>query len=195
MRCYNCGMELTGKFCSNCGATSAPPTAGNNTYANQNPRKKSKKSNLPVIFMAVAGIALAIIVGVSVRIIDSKTLATGETKLDSVETQIESQGEKIEQVKDIYDVSLASGTYIVGKDLAPGIYHFTYTLKNPDRAWGDYIYVTYADSEGTQENVRGIKFDYSTLACEDGVQVSIKLDAGSTVFVEANHGNWNPGIK
>ena len=213
IQCSECGKEISEKAasCPNCGAAvnAEKPTV---SYVNKSDRKS--RSKLPVIIMAVAGIVLAVIAGVAVRIIDGKTLMTGETKLSNlrselasvsaelssskaelskIEAQIESQSKKIEPLKDIYDASLAAGTYTVGTDLAPGIYHFTYNLKDPDDTWGDYIYVTFANSEGAEETLGGTKFDFRTEADSDGEQVAIKLDAGSKITVESEYGLWNPG--
>ena len=213
IKCSECGKELSdkAKICPDCGA---PVSEGIPTIDYIKKSRKKSQSNLPLLLMAVAGIALAVITGISVRIIDGNTLTTGETKLASlrseltsvsselssskselskIKAQIESQSKKIEPLKDIYDASLAAGTYTVGTDLAPGIYHFIYTLKDPDDTWGDYIYVVFADSKGAEETLGGTKFDYRTEADSDGEQVSIKLDVGSKVTVTAEYGNWCPG--
>lgn len=181
-------------------------------------KQKSRgiKAKIPVIITAAAGVVLALAVGISVRTIDGKTMTEGgakledlrnelasvsaelkasESRLESVNAQIESQSKKIKPLENIYDASLAAGTYTVGTDLAPGIYHFTYKLKNSDDSWGDYIYVTYANSEGQDETLGGTKFDYRVEADSDGEQVAIKLDSGSKVVVEGNYGLWNPGKK
>lgn len=211
--CSECGKEISDKAssCPNCGATvnitSIPSTKH---------KQKNKASKIPIILTAIGGIILAIIVGISVRIIDGQTLLTGETKLSTlrselesvslalssskaelskINAQIEKQNKKIEPLKDIYDFSLVAGKYTVGIDLEPGIYHFTYTLKDPNESWGDYLYITYADSNGTNETLGGTEFDYRIEAEDDGEQVSIKLDTGSTLFVETDYGNWNPGKK
>ena len=215
IQCSECGKEISDKAasCPNCGAA---VNTENQTGSIKKKSGKKSQSKLPVIIMAVAGVVLAVIAGVSVRIIDGRTLMTGEiklselrselasvsselssskTELSKIEAQIESQSKKIEPLKDIYDASLAAGTYTIGTDLAPGVYHFTYNLKEPDDTWGDYIYVTYADSKGANETLGGMKFDYRIEADSDGEQVSIKLDAGSKITVESGYGNWNPGKK
>lgn len=212
VKCSECGKELSDKahICPNCGApiNDGKPNADNNKPAGNNFRSK-----LPLLLTAVAGIVLAVITGITVRTIDGNTLTAGETKLASlrsdlssvsselssakselskIEAQIESQRKKVEPLKDIYDASLAAGTYTVGTDLAPGIYHFTYTLKNPDDFWGDYLYVTYAGSDGTEETLGGTKFDFRVEAEDDGEQVAVKLDSGSKLSVTTEYGNWNP---
>lgn len=215
IKCPECGREVSDKAvkCPECGTPLASKQPDEYDYFHMPPRT-AKPSKLPIILTAIAGIILAAAVGISVRVIDGKTMMTGETKLaqlrselasisselnasksqlDSIKAQIESQSKKIEPLKDIYDASLAAGTYTVGTDLAPGIYHFTYTLKNPDDDWGDYLYVTYAGSEGTEETLGGTKFDFRVEAEEDGEQVSIKLDQGSKLVVSAEYGNWYPG--
>lgn len=213
VKCTECGKELSdkAKLCPNCGTP-----INEETPITSVPEKCEKKSHnkLLLILLTVVCVVLTVITGITVRIIDGKTLTTGEVKLSSlrnelssvstklstskaelskIKAQIESQKKKIKPVKDIYNVSLAAGTYTVGTDLEPGIYHFTYNLKDPEDTWGDYIYVTFANSEGSDKTLGGTKFDYRTEADIDGEQVSIKLDAGSKVTVEAEYGNWDPG--
>lgn len=214
IKCPECSKEISDKAvnCPNCGA--AVNTENSISAAVNKSGNEKVQGKLFPLSVGVAGVVLAIVVGVSVRIIDGKTLSTGETKLSSlrselssvsseltsaksqlasINSQIESQSKKIKPLEDVYDVSLAAGTYTVGTDLAPGIYHFTYNLKDPDDDWGDYIYVIFADSEGKDETLGGTKFDYRTQADTDGEQVSIKLDAGSKITVTSEYGLWNPG--
>lgn len=176
-------------------------------------QQTKKSSKLPVIITAVLGIVLAVVTAVVVRTIDGNMLMTGETqlkslreelnsvsaelsssqaKLEAVNKQLENQSKKIEPLKDIYNVSLAEGTYVVGRDLEPGIYHLVYKLKDPDDIWGDYLYVLFADSEGADKTLGGKKFDYRTEADSDGEEVAIKLDYGSTLTVESDYGLWKP---
>lgn len=220
--CSECGKEISDKAasCPNCGAavsagyssTPAPPVVVG--YIKKKKKSKKSGSKLPVILMAIAGIILAVISAVAVRIIDGNTLITGDTKLselrselesvsaqltsskaelEKVRKQVESQSKKIKPLSDIYDASLAAGTYTVGTDLEPGIYHFTYKLRDPDEDWGDYLYVINAGSDGAEETLGGTKFDYRIGAENDGEEISIKLDAGSKVTVTSEYGMWKPG--
>ena len=215
IKCPECGKDVSDKAdsCLYCGTPIANKQLDKYEHF-YTPSFEEKSSKLPVIITAIVGIFIAVAVGITVRVIDGKTMSTGETKLAemrnelasvsselrssktqlaSIKSQIEAQNKKIEPPKDIYDVSLAAGTYTVGTDLAPGIYHFTYKLKNPDDDWGDYLYVTYAGSEGTEETLGGTKFDFRVEAEEDGEQVSVKLDSGSKLVVSTEYGNWCPG--
>ena len=123
IKCPECGREVSDKAvkCPECGTPLASKQPEEYDYYHV-PQHTAKPSKLPIILTAIAGIILAAAVGISVRVIDGKTMMTGETKLaqlrselasvsselnasksqlDSIKAQIESQSKKIEPLKDI----------------------------------------------------------------------------------------------
>lgn len=206
MKCEKCGKELP---------------EGVQTCPDCNKKNGHLPMILVAVGGFVLAVIVGVVVGVLVRNADAKTMSDGavtlgelrqeiqsasaelqeakagvadaEKQLSALELRIQEQEKKVKPLEDYYDYSLAPGTYRVGVDLNPGIYHFTYLWKTDEESWGDYIYVKYAGSEGTEETYGGISFDYRIGAENNGEQVSLKLDSGSTVYVEGDYGLWMPG--
>lgn len=127
---------------------------------------------------------------------EKSKLKKSQTELKRVNEQIKCQKKKVKPPKEIYDKSLATGTYVVGEDMEAGIYHFTYKLKSKDDGgWGDYIYVLHKGSSGENETIGGTKFDFRVEAENDNEAVMLKVDYGDKVFLESDHGNFVPGKK
>ncbi len=110
-----------------------------------------------------------------------------EKKTDSADyTPIENHG-----------FPLPGGRYTVGEDLPAGKYLFIYkTNLSDDDYWSnDYLWITYAGSEGTNETWGGDKYDdrvgdVNYADAYAGKSFYFNLHDGDMLRVDSDHGEW-----
>lgn len=91
---------------------------------------------------------------------------------------------------------LPGGRYTIGEDLPAGKYLFVYKTTMESDYWtNDYLWITYAGSEGTNETWGGDKYDdrVGSVKYEDalvGKSFYFSLHDGDSLLVDSEFGEW-----
>ena len=169
------------------------------------PKKKSSAGKIAALilaFVAVAGAAFT--AGALLPKKDAfpavPVVATGsgsqqgETDADNTEKKTDSSDyTPIEN----HGFPLPGGRYTIGEDLPAGKYLFIYkTNLSDDDYWSnDYLWITYAGSEGTNETWGGDTYDdrvgdVNYEEANAGKSFYFNLHNGDTIRVDSGHGEW-----
>ena len=169
------------------------------------PKKKSSAGKIAALilaFIAVAGAAFT--AGALLQKKDAfpavPVVATdagsqqGETDANHTEKKTDSANYT---PIDNHGLPLPGGRYTIGEDLPAGKYLFTYktNLSDADYWSYDYLWITYAGSEGTNETWGGDKYDdrVGDVNYEEaciGKSFYFNLHNGDTIRVDSENGEW-----
>lgn len=187
-KCGKCGFEGEGNYCPQCGARMEEivKVAEQDAVKHATEKESTDKKTIIIIILAIMVVALAAVV----------LLKTGLVNIPSTDTTEWSDGEDATLAENQYR-DLPSGTYIIGEDLPAGKYMLEYTtsLSEDDYWQNDYVYITYAGSEGKDETLGGTKFDdrFGSVEYEDAVEGKsfyANFNDGDTIRVNSEFGDW-----
>jgi hypothetical protein len=120
----------------------------------------------------------------------------GKDETNTKPTEKKTEPAEISPVEN-HGFALPGGRYTIGEDLPSGKYLFTYKTKlSDDDYWSnDYLWITYAGSEGNNETWGGDKYDdrvgdvnYEE-ACT-GKSFYFNLHDGDVLRVDSENGEW-----
>ena len=96
-----------------------------------------------------------------------------------------------------HGISLPGGRYTIGEDLPAGKYLFIYKTNQSDSDYwsNDYLWITYAGSEGNNETWGGDKYDdrvgdVNYEEAYEGKSYYFNLHDGDMIRVDSGYGEW-----
>ena len=199
--CPKCGEIIECKFCPNCGLDME-----NNLQVRNNPENKEmgidKKNNEDNSNKKKISFTLIKCFIVSIVIVIISLILIGYLIDSSYDNESEDNNPKNESTLTSYPnqgKNLPEGTYTVGEDIEEGKYTFIYktSITTKDDYWGnDYIWITRANSKGSEETLGGDKYDvrYGDASFADatnGKSYFVTLNKGDTLRVDASEGSWS----
>lgn len=186
-KCAICGFEGESNFCPQCGARMEEiVTMAERDYLKHANKKKSTNKKKIVVVILVIMVVLAGLI----------LLKSGIVNRSQTDITNWSDGEDVTLAEN-QNRDLPSGTYIIGEDIPMGKYMLEYTTTmSEDEYWSnDFLYITFAGSDGKDETFVGIKYDdrFGSVEYEDAVEGKsfyANLNDGDTIRVESEFGDW-----
>lgn len=187
-KCVKCGFEGEGNYCPQCGARMEiiVKVAERNSVKHATRKKSTDKKKIIIIILLIMVVALAGLV----------LIKLGTVNGSSIDNTNWSDGENVTLTENQCR-ELPSGTYIIGEDLPAGKYMLEYTTTmSKDEYWSnDYLYITFAESDGKDKTFAEIQFDdqFGPVEYEDAVEGKsfyANFNDGDTIRVNSEFGDW-----
>lgn len=168
------------------------------------PKKKSSAGKIAALILAFIAVAGAAFTAGALLPKKDAFPAVPVVATDAGSQQGETDANHTEKKTDSSDYTptenhgfpLPGGRYTIGEDLPAGKYLFTYKTTMESGYWtNDYLWITYAGSEGTNETWGGDTYDdrVGSVKYEDalvGKSFYFNLHNGDTLLVDSEFGEW-----